>query len=126
MLMIKLLDFNTWVVLHNFIVTFAHIVARFLFNITSCKLTMAHKNIFVDLTGQRFGKLVEIKRTENNKSGAVMWLCQCDCGNEKITSSGSLRSGGTKSCGCIQTVDLIGQRFGQLTVLVLRFLINSF
>lgn len=83
----------------------------------SGQLTMAHKNRFVDMTGQRFGKLVVIKRAENNKSGAAMWLCQCDCGNEKIVSGGSLRSGGTKSCGCIQAIDLIGQRFGQLTVL---------
>jgi hypothetical protein len=35
---------------------------------------------FIDITGQRFGKLVVLKRAPN-KNKAVMWLCQCDCGN---------------------------------------------
>lgn len=73
-------------------------------------------NEFIDLAGQRFGKLTVIKRAENNKSGAAMWMCRCDCGNEKVTSGGALRSGFTKSCGCITAIDLIGQRFGKLVV----------
>lgn len=55
---------------------FAHIITKFLFSIMSGQLTMAYKNRFVDMTGQRFGKLVVIERAENNKSGAAMWLCQ--------------------------------------------------
>jgi len=30
-----------------------------------------------------------------------MWLCQCDCGNEVTVSGNNLRSGNTKSCGCL-------------------------
>jgi hypothetical protein len=54
----------------------------------------------IDLTGQRFGRLVVLKRAENNRRGQAMWLCRCDCGKEKIISSSPLRSGVTQSCGC--------------------------
>ena len=30
------------------------------------------------------------------------WLCQCECGNQTIVNSGSLRRGLTKSCGCVK------------------------
>jgi len=53
----------------------------------------------VDLTGQRFGKLLVLRRC-GSKNGHAAWLCRCDCGNEKIMSASSLRSG-TKSCGCL-------------------------
>ncbi len=73
---------------------------------------------FIDLTGQRFARLIVLSRVEKNKHGQAMWLCQCDCGNQTVVQSGHLRSGHTKSCGCThETVDLTGQRFGKLTVL---------
>ena len=71
----------------------------------------------IDLTGQRFGRLVIIERTENSKSGRTQWLCECDCGNEKIILSNSLMDGRTKSCGCIRSPDLTGQRFGKLVAI---------
>ena len=54
----------------------------------------------LDLTGQRFERLFVIKQVGVSKDGQKTYLCRCDCGNEKIIKSGSLRSGGTKSCGC--------------------------
>lgn len=58
-----------------------------------------------DLTGQRFGRLVVIERVDSHiqPSGQrkTRWLCKCDCGNEKIVSSSQLKSGMTKSCGCL-------------------------
>lgn len=57
-----------------------------------------------DLTGQRFGRLVVIKRESNyNKNRSARWLCVCDCGNQTIVRSGSLFNGGTKSCGCLRS-----------------------
>lgn len=53
----------------------------------------------LDLTGQRFGKLVVIKEV-GKLNGYTAWLCKCDCGNEKVVRTNSLRSGSTKSCGC--------------------------
>lgn len=57
---------------------------------------------FIDLTGQRFGKLVVERRAPNNHSGGTCWICKCDCGNTTIIPAGKLRSGWTKSCGCFQ------------------------
>lgn len=54
----------------------------------------------IDLTGQRFGKLIVIARAKNNSHNQAQWLCRCDCGTEFVTASNSLRSGRTKSCGC--------------------------
>ena len=54
---------------------------------------------FVDLTGQRFGKLVVIRRVENHGKRPA-WLCKCDCGNQLEVIGESLRSGNTKTCGC--------------------------
>ena len=74
---------------------------------------------FIDLTGQRFGQLTVLSREPSGKQGAA-WLCKCDCGCGKKTVCGkSLRSGGTKGCGCLhfRFKDITGQRFGRLTVL---------
>ena len=61
-----------------------------------------------DLTGQRFGKLVVVKRAGSKKTkGGVIratWWCQCDCGSPlKEIKSTSLLMGHTKSCGCLKT-----------------------
>lgn len=55
---------------------------------------------FIDLTGQRFGRLVVIERT-TNKGDHPSWLCRCDCGGEKIVRGSDLKSGHTQSCGCL-------------------------
>ena len=38
----------------------------------------------IDMTGQTFGKLTVLSRAENDKYGKAQWLCQCQCGNQKI------------------------------------------
>jgi hypothetical protein len=50
----------------------------------------------IDLTGQRFGRLVALKRTEDGR-----WLCNCDCGGINTVRTGDLRNGQTSSCGCL-------------------------
>ena len=55
-----------------------------------------------DYVGERFGRLIVIKRAENNKFNQVQWLCKCDCGNEKIVSANNLRNKQTRSCGCLK------------------------
>ena len=56
----------------------------------------------IDMTGQRFGRLVVIKENGRDKSKKVMWLCKCDCGNEVTVVGTSLRKGDTTSCGCLR------------------------
>lgn len=77
----------------------------------------------IDITGQRFGKLVVIKKVpkpSHLKSNGAYFLCKCDCGNEKVIMGKSLRSGKTTSCGCKVSEsarkDIVGQRFGKLVV----------
>lgn len=55
----------------------------------------------LDLTGQKFGKLTVISKSENKK-GKTYWLCRCECGKEKEVQTSHLRSGATKSCGSFQ------------------------
>ena len=74
--------------------------------------------------GQKFGRLTVIERAEPTPSGKSRWKCRCDCGNISYPHANKLRSGSTKSCGCLQKelaskrtgIDLTGQRFDRLTV----------
>lgn len=54
-----------------------------------------------DLTGQKFGRLLVLKDAGKRRHSYVVWLCQCDCGNTVEVISDSLRSGNTRSCGCL-------------------------
>lgn len=54
----------------------------------------------IDLEGNRYGRLVVLGRV-NPQSGRVSWLCRCDCGTEVAVRATSLRTGNTKSCGCL-------------------------
>ena len=58
---------------------------------------------FLDITGQRYGRLVAIKRIEKPshiKNHSAWWLFRCDCGAEVKTNSNNVRSGRIKSRGC--------------------------
>ena len=61
---------------------------------------------FKDLTGKRFGRLVVIERVEShiqpNGQRKTQWLCQCDCGEKIIIKASDLKSGHTRSCGCLR------------------------
>ncbi len=56
----------------------------------------------LDLSGKRFGRLVAISCAGKNKYNKTLWLCKCDCGNEKAIALDQLTSGGTRSCGCLE------------------------
>lgn len=56
-----------------------------------------------DLTGMVFGRLTVIERAEDvdyTHGKYSAWLCQCECGNQKIITGHSLNSGNSTSCGC--------------------------
>jgi len=55
----------------------------------------------INLTGQRFGRWVVISQAESSQESA-MWNCICDCGKRVVVKSASLRSGCSKSCGCLK------------------------
>jgi len=56
---------------------------------------------YIDLQGKNFGRLKVIKLKGKNKYRAMLWECKCNCGKKVIVQSGHLRSGSTKSCGCL-------------------------
>lgn len=62
----------------------------------------AREKKLIHLEGQRFGKLMVMNCIKEHSGKNAKWLCRCDCGNEAIVESGSLRSGHTKSCGCLK------------------------
>lgn len=72
----------------------------------------------LNLVGDKYGYWTVLSEGPRNKTGARQWLCRCVCGKEKIILQSNLRSGKTKSCGCInKTQDLTGLKFNRLTVI---------
>lgn len=57
--------------------------------------------IKIDLTGQRFGRLVVIERAGVDRRSST-WRCRCDCGGIAVVAVKMLRPGYTKSCGCLR------------------------
>ena len=57
----------------------------------------------IDLIGQKFGRLLVIKRHEkNDNDNKPRWICICDCGKQHITPAKTLRNGSSRSCGCLK------------------------
>ena len=63
----------------------------------------------LDLIGQRFGRLLVVREFGISHQ-KVMWECLCDCGKTTKVASGNLRSGLSKSCGCLKD-ELTKERF---------------
>ena len=57
-------------------------------------------------SGQKFGRLTAIKFIKMGKNHHQCWLFRCDCGNEKIIMINSVKTGNTKSCGCLNKENL--------------------
>jgi len=53
-----------------------------------------------DLTGQQFGRLKVIRRS--NQTSPVRWHCECKCGRTLDPLSGNLVRGDIRSCGCLR------------------------
>lgn len=78
----------------------------------------------IDMRGMKFGRLTVLEKAPST-GGQAEWICKCDCGNIKKVKGGHLRNGVIQSCGCLnkeltskaRTVDLLGKRFGKLTVM---------
>lgn len=85
-----------------------------------------------DLTGYTTETGVVVLQRVENKNNRPQWLCKCFCGNIFVTRSDALKSGHTRSCGCLQkkiasetitkwnkslALDLTNQKFGKLTAL---------
>ena len=71
----------------------------------------------IDITNQRFGRLVAIKKDHQDKRNKWIWECRCDCGSVIYVRASNLVNGQSQSCGCIQSPDITGKKFGKLTAI---------
>lgn len=66
---------------------------------------------FLDRTGLKYGRLTVIKHSGKDKRKKHLWLCKCECGNEKVVVSDNLSSGKSNSCGCLKAEFLANSGF---------------
>ena len=88
---------------------------------------ITHNRLFEDLSGKQFGRLTVQARGDDHVSCSgerrVKWICKCECGNTILVTAHDLKSGHTLSCGCYkrdiitQCEELVGRKFGKLTVI---------
>ena len=87
----------------------------------------------VEMLGKTYGELTVIEEFSRTKKKKC--VCQCSCGKVVEKSRRDVKSGNTKSCGCLKkrlaqeryTKDLTGLRFGKWEVTDLSFfLITTF
>lgn len=89
------------------------------------KIKFVKKRGWRDLKDQRFDKLVVIKRIDDYIYPSTgrhepKWLCKCDCGNTIEVIHHNLLNGHVhccKECKSNKLIDMIGKKFGKLTVL---------
>jgi hypothetical protein len=62
----------------------------------------------LDLTGQRFGRLVARQRAGTSPSGHSLWSCDCSCGTTNhVVTANVLKKGFSRSCGCLRRQFLV-------------------
>lgn len=83
------------------------------------------------LEGQKYHRLTVVKELSGRNDGSILWECLCDCGTIVHVNTKKLKSGNTKSCGCLQKdkarinapknaperIDHTGEKFGEWEVL---------
>lgn len=63
---------------------------------------MTHAHNFKDLTGQKIHRLTFLEYVGVNENRNSRWRVRCDCGTEFEVVGAMVKSGQTKSCGCIR------------------------
>lgn len=84
----------------------------------------------IDITGQRFERLVVVGMAGQDRWKAALCLCRCDCGAEKTVSSNNLRMGRVRSCGCLRSEESRARKFrpngeAAKVALLIRYRINA-
>lgn len=69
---------------------------------------------FDDLTGKKYHRLTALEYSCNVKGLGSFWKCLCDCGNIAYVFASRLKTGNTKSCGCLNS-ESASQRISKLT-----------
>lgn len=71
---------------------------------------MQNRNNDEKWIGQKFGRLTVVGFERKTGAGRGWnWVVKCDCGNQKVCDASAVKSGNTRSCGCLHD-ELCGQR----------------
>lgn len=84
-----------------------------------------------DMVGKKYGRWTVLEYAGQSKGKSDLFKCRCDCGTIKDVLGRSLKSGNSKSCGCLKKDllksktaekhhnfrDITGQRFGRLVAI---------
>lgn len=87
----------------------------------------------LNLVGQKFGRLTVLEKVADKidlKSGKhkSQFLCQCDCGNQKIVLGSALTQGSIRSCGCLhrETASIVGKKKKGKSILHNKYNLNDY
>ncbi len=78
-------------------------------------MEQARKSKSKDITSQRFGRLIAIKKVGTDSRRNAIWLCKCDCGNECQRIVAELTKNKNHSCGCLSKEQLKDMSKGNVT-----------
>jgi hypothetical protein len=56
----------------------------------------------LNLIGKQFSRLTVLREVGRSNCNGVVWECICECSKHVEVRSGNLRSGNTRSCGCLR------------------------
>ncbi|MEK5324409.1 hypothetical protein [Aeribacillus sp. FSL M8-0254] len=70
-----------------------------------------------ELLGEKFGNLLVVGFHYNPETKEFIWKCLCNCGEITTARTRDLTSGKKRSCGCLKSPNLVGKKFGRLTVI---------
>lgn len=75
--------------------------------------------------GDRFQRLSVIGFSHHDKRWRRHYLVKCDCGSEKTVQGALLRSGNTRSCGClakdVRSSKKLSDNYGEVTQIILQY-----
>jgi hypothetical protein len=89
------------------------------------KVENAKKRI-LDLTGQKFGRLLVTGPTDKRVTGRICWECLCDCGKTKAVISNNLVRGIATSCGCYNLELIRGNKFASTLESGVKYLLEIY
>jgi hypothetical protein len=67
----------------------------------------------LDYIGKRYGYWLVKEYKGMDKHRHHTYLCQCDCGAEKVVALGNLKTGKSTNCGCVKIANLKGNDYNK-------------
>ena len=78
---------------------------------------MIHSKNFIDLAGQKIGRLTFLEYVGRTHQGNARWKVRCDCGTEFEVTSSNVIHGSTRSCGCLKIEKLKARNKRKITLI---------